>query len=419
MTFEATARESESTDEVWLKHGGASPDYAVIGAALSRAILIIRAAVTVTAASAGVLLVPHPHKLVFLILCVVLATVVEIDMMSWWPRLQRMPFTMSILDTLGIIGALAAGGTSVAYFCYAAGCAAVSGALLRLRAVPIWIAQATISYVAAIHFLTEFRLPAQVQVFVLACPMAGVVCGIGGAIARATVDRHIQSVIDLVNVAQRSAAASERARLARELHDSLTKTLRGVSFAALALPTSLRRHPELAEELASTVSAGVEAAAEQARGLVTGLRLDQPQQPFGKVVEATSQDWSRSTGTAVDLQLQQAEPTIAVRYELLRILSEALTNVERHAGAHHVRIQVQQYRGTIRLVVADDGRGLPHQPPGPSEGHFGIVGMSERARAIGGALSVRSSPDGGTWVTVTAPIRLADEVPESQEAAGV
>jgi signal transduction histidine kinase len=375
--------------------------------------------VTVTAASAGVLLVDHPYKLLFLIFCVLLVTVIEIDAMSWWPGILRRPLIMSVVDSLGIVGALAAGGPSLAYFCYAAGSAAISGALLQLRAVPIWAAQATISYVAAIQFVTEFHLPADVRVFVLACPMAGVVCGVGGAIARAAVDRQVQSVIHVVNVAQRSAAASERARLARELHDSLTKTLRGVSFAALALPTSLRRHPELAEQLASTVSAGAKAAAEQARGLVTGLRLDDPQQPFYQVVEATSRDWSRSTGIAMDLRLDQVEPAIAVRYELLRILDEALTNVQRHAEARRVQVLLQQHPDTVRLVVADDGCGIPRRPPGPSEGHFGIVGMSERARTIGGTLSVRAAPEGGTRVTANVPLRPADQAVESQEASGV
>ena len=390
------------TDEVLLEPG-------VVGAAVSRSILIIRATVTVTAASAGVLLVAEPGRQLFLILCVVLVTVLEIDIMTWWPSIVRMPVTMAVLDTLGIAGALAAGGPGLAYFCYAAGCAALSGALLQLRAVPIWVAQATVSYVAAIRFLAEFRLPADVQVFVLACPMAGVVCGVGGALARTAVDRQLQSVVSLVNVAQRSAAASERARLARELHDSLTKTLRGVSFAALALPSSLRRHPELAEQLASTVSAGVETAAQQARGLVTGLRLDRPEEPFDRVIETTVRDWSRSSGVSVELALMPTDPPIAVRYELLRIIGEALTNVERHASARQVQVRLYQEGGMLRVVVDDDGRGLPRRPSGPLEGHFGIAGMSERARSLGGTLATGVSPAGGAQIAVAVPMRLTEE----------
>jgi len=381
-------------------------DPAIVGAALTRGVVIVRAGVTIVAGSAGLLLVAYPQLLVFLILFVVLATIIEVNIMVWWPAIVRTPVWLSLIDTFGMIGALAVTGPGFAYFCYAAGCAAASGALLGLRAVPVWIVQATVSYVAAIRFLAEYTLPAEVQVFVLACPMAGVVCGVGGAIARAVVDTQVNNVLDLVQITQRSAAASERARLARELHDSLAKTLRGVSFAALALPSSLRRHPELAEQLASTVSAGVEAAAEQARGLVTGLRLDSPQQPFAAVIEEMSRDWSGTAGVAIDLDLALVEPDIAVRYELLCILGEALTNVERHAAARRVLIRLRVESHELRLLVADDGRGLPRQRPGPSDSHFGIVGMSERARSLGGSLEVSARPSGGTAVVATVPARL-------------
>jgi signal transduction histidine kinase len=263
--------------------------------------------------------------------------------------------------------------------------------------------------VAATQFLKEYHLPAEVQVSILACPMAGIMAGVGGAIARTTVDRQVESVVNLINLVKRSAAASERARLARELHDSLTKTLRGVSFAALALPASLRRHPELAEQLATTVSAGVEEAAEQARGLVTGLRLDDPEVSFSQVIEDICHDWSHSTGIAVDLDLAPVEPAVAVRYELLRILGEALANVHRQAFADRVRVQLGQRGQSLQFVVADDGRGLPRRPRGPSDGHFGIVGMIERARAIGGSLVTKGSAQHGTEVIVTVPLRLAEQ----------
>jgi signal transduction histidine kinase len=391
-------------------------DPRTVGAVLSRSVLLARAAVTVTAASAGVFLVAKPFRLLFLIAFVVLATVAENVVLTWWPSILYLPFMLALLDTLGALGALVIGGAGLAYFVYAAGCAAMAGALLRLRALPIVLAQAGVGYAAAARLLGDFHPPADIQVFILACPMAGVVCGIGGAVARAAVDQQVQSVVDLVSVAQRSAAASERARLARELHDSLTKTLRGVSFAALALPSSLRRHPELAEQLAATVSVGVEAAAEQARGLVTGLRLDQPERPFDQVVAATCHAWSASTGIAVELGLGPAEPAIAVRYEFLRILGEALANVERHAGARSVRVALHQQPETLRMVIVDDGRGLSRQPRGPGEGHFGIVGMSERARALGGALKVDPAAGGGTQVVVTVPMR-PDEPAESVASA--
>ena len=266
------------------------------------------------------------------------------------------------------------------------------------------MAQATVGFVVAARFLAGIGAADDVAVFVLAFPMAGVVCGIASALARTALARYMRLTVGLVASAQRSAAASERARLARELHDSVAKTLRGVSFAALALPASLRRHPDLAEQLAGTVSLGAQAAAREARQLVVGLRLDNPDEDFPRTIGDISRTWADETGIPVRPNLAALEPPIEVRYELTRILHEALVNVDRHALARQVSVTLEQVGDALRLVVADDGRGFSGDPTGPDTGHFGIVGMSERARAIGGQLRVTSKPRTGTRVAVLVPL---------------
>jgi signal transduction histidine kinase len=111
----------------------------------------------------------------------------------------------------------------------------------------------------------------------------------------------------------------------------------------------------------------------------------------------------------VRLDVKLVEPDIAVRYELSRILHEALANVERHADARNVAVTLTQAGDRARLVVADDGRGMPREPGGPHPASFGIVGMSERAKAIGGTLRVASAGRVGTQVLATVPIRLSTE----------
>jgi signal transduction histidine kinase len=216
----------------------------------------------------------------------------------------------------------------------------------------------------------------------------------------------------VVASAQRSAATSERARLARELHDSVAKTLRGVSLAALALPSSLRRHPELAEQLASTVSQGATAAAREARELLDGLRLDIPEQDFATTLDGICQQWSRAFGIPVQLVAAAVDPPVAVRYELCRILQEALGNIARHAHASRIAVKLSQTRRHLRLQIGDDGRGFP-VPADLSElrtgNHYGIIGMRERAQAIDGILHVASRPGVGTTVEVAVP--LAYRVP--------
>jgi signal transduction histidine kinase len=391
----------------------------IASAALSRAVLLARVAVTVAGAGAGVLQVDVPWRLVELVAVVIALAAVEVAVLTSWPQIVRWPVTVVVVDSVGLVAVLAVGGPGIAYFSYAAGCAALAGALLGLRAWPVWVAQTVLGFAVAAEFLADTQAVPELAVFVLALPTASVVAGIGLAVARTALDRHMRFTVRLVASAQRSAAASERARLARELHDSVTKTLRGVSFAALALPSSLRRHPDLAEQLADTVSKGAKAAAREAQELVAGLRLDNPEEAYIDRMAEICRAWSESSGISVNLDLRCVDPPIAVRYELTRILQEALANVERHASARCVLVTLAPSGAELHLCVSDDGRGMPSPPPGPATGHFGIVGMSERAKAIGGTLVFGAGSGGGTELVVSVPAHHATSPADGGLLAGM
>jgi signal transduction histidine kinase len=95
---------------------------------------------------------------------------------------------------------------------------------------------------------------------------------------------------------------------------------------------------------------------------------------------------------------------------LFRIAQEALTNVARHAGAKHVRVELEQCPGEIRLTIADDGRGLAPAPPNPRG--LGLIGMRARARSAGGDVAVRSQPGEGVAIEVRVPLgQLARPTP--------
>lgn len=89
-----------------------------------------------------------------------------------------------------------------------------------------------------------------------------------------------------------------------------------------------------------------------------------------------------------------------------RITQEALTNVEQHAGAERIRVELTATPGDLRLIVADDGRGFQpeHIPPG----HYGLTGINERVRLLGGQLDLRSSPAAGTRLAITIPLDGGD-----------
>jgi len=290
--------------------------------------------------------------------------------------------------------------------------------LLGLRALPVWALHAALGFTVIAELLRRTDPPVDIMALVVAFPMAGALAGVGGAMATTALTHQLELSTQLVASAQRSAVASERARLARELHDSVTKTLRGVSLAALALPSVLRRQPALAEHLAGTVVAGATAAAEQARELLEEMRFDVHHLATG--VNELCRAWSTSTGIPVQVSAAAINPPVAVSYELTRILREALANVARHGHARWVGVRLAPRPNGLMLEITDDGVGftVPDDLSGlQSAGHFGIVGMNERARTIGGALRVESAPGAGTRITVQVPLE-APVVPSHRRSIG-
>ena len=120
------------------------------------------------------------------------------------------------------------------------------------------------------------------------------------------------------------------------------------------------------------------------------------------------EDWSKQTGVRADLHcnglLNRSLPT-DVENAVYRLVQEALTNVQKHAHAKSASIIVDRPAGHIRVLIEDDGCGFD-QASAASNGHFGLVGMRERAKQIGGELRVVSAPGTGTEIVVDAPITV-------------
>ena len=339
--------------------------------------LISRAVLTLTAAGAGLLLVDNWSRIVAVMALVAIATAAEVSLVSRWPAVARHPWLLLGGDLLvaGALLPLTDGGA--AFFFYGTGWCALVGALLGGRALPLLAGQAVLGFIVAGRLLHEDRPTPTVAALIAALPMVGVLAGLGAGVAVSALVRYMDLAVGAVAAAQRSSAAAERARLARELHDSVAKTLRGVSFAAVALPSFLTRHPAMAEELASTVSSGAEAAAREARLLLEGLRADPLDRSFDQTVRLVCRGWTETTGVGVHVVADRLEPRVASRYELARILQEALANIERHARATHVRVRLVKVGEVAELSIADDGVGFTPRDVGSwqADGHFGIVGV--------------------------------------------
>lgn len=198
---------------------------------------------------------------------------------------------------------------------------------------------------------------------------------------------------------------NERTRIAREIHDSLGQALTALKLQlSAAQEAASRESPALGTRLHETTSM-VDDLVKSVRRIASDLRppiLDQLGLPAA--VEWLAQDFSRRTGIRCATSILPTDGVIVdeLATALFRIVQEALTNVLRHAGATRVDIELGMKSGCVALEINDDGSGITEASTiGP--GSLGILGMRERASALGGVLEVAPRSGGGTRVAAWFP----------------
>jgi ligand-binding sensor domain-containing protein/signal transduction histidine kinase len=211
--------------------------------------------------------------------------------------------------------------------------------------------------------------------------------------------------------AQFGAVLAERTRIAREIHDNLAQEMLGISVQLEVVARTLPPEAEVARTHLDRVRLLVRHGIAEARRYVWDLRS---QALENKDLSAALSETARrlTAETTVEIQVQVGGTfrplTKLVEDNLLRIGQEAINNAVRHAEAQHIFVNLVFDARRVRLSVRDDGRGfdtLHTQATGNGPpGHFGLVGMRERAAQIGGTLSIHSGNGSGTEVVVDVPI---------------
>ncbi len=287
----------------------------------------------------------------------------------------------------------------------------------------------------------------------LLLPGLCVIAGAMGSTLRNLMLRFGAATQALTTVQARLAAAeavsAERARLAREMHDSVAKTLYGVALAADGLAATASADgpdPARIREQAELVSRSARRAAAESRELLTDLRRDQPdapdRTPLWQELAHRAADFTTRTGLKVTCAWgggerhgeerngevgngevgnggQEGEDKVGDRTgppslpaplarHVLSIATEALENAHRHASATRVDIRAAVDGHLLRLTIHDDGSGLP---PGTTleelrgSGHFGLIGMVERAAQAGARIRIgRGTHERGTEVRLEVPL---------------
>lgn len=212
------------------------------------------------------------------------------------------------------------------------------------------------------------------------------------------------------------AVEEERARLAREMHDSVAKTLHGLAMAADGLAsTADRMDPLTVKHQAELVARSARRAAAESRELLSDLRRESGLDGGVDVVaelRSRTEDFTRRHDLPASFRPlgETAMPPIphVVARHALTIASEAMENAKRHAHPTYVDVSAGVVRDVLRISVYDDGKGLPE---GTSledlrrAGHFGLVGMVERAASIGARIRIgRGRAAKGTEVRLELPL---------------
>ncbi|MCU7936573.1 MAG: histidine kinase [Candidatus Thiodiazotropha sp. (ex Dulcina madagascariensis)] len=204
--------------------------------------------------------------------------------------------------------------------------------------------------------------------------------------------------------ARRLSIVEERASLAHELHDSLAQTLASLRFQICMLEETLQngRASGRAQQEARRIHNGVDEAHGELRELINSFRAPLDQRglvpALGKLVERFNQETEIQAFFQPDCI--KTDLTTNQEMQALRIVQESLANIRKHAKAHTVRVLLRcRGSGRYLILVEDDGVGFEGAAPQGSPGeHIGLSIMEERARRVGGELSIESEPGEGTRV---------------------
>lgn len=208
----------------------------------------------------------------------------------------------------------------------------------------------------------------------------------------------------LAGASNRVARIEERARIAREIHDTLAQGLTAIGLDIEGALRHLRDNPDEARRRLDRALATSRANLDEARRSVLDLRAA----PLaGRSLSEALADLARThtsdTGVPVAVRLDDVcEIPSRVEDQLYRIAQEALTNAHRHSQATEIDLRLRCSSGAVVLTVGDNGQGL--NPDKPATDRQGILGMRERARLVGGRVTIVSRAGTGTRVTARVPL---------------
>lgn len=205
----------------------------------------------------------------------------------------------------------------------------------------------------------------------------------------------------------------ERRRIARELHDELGQALTALRIDLIWLDGKLpARDEKIGDKLLAMlglIDKTVDAVRRISEDLRPGMLDDLG---LAAAIEHHATKFAEQTGIACELRMNREHYELDDRIAtaLFRVLQESLTNVARHANATRVTIHLQDLAGEMLLIVKDNGCGLPAPAPEKKK-TYGLIGMHERVKLLGGSLDIASAPGKGTRIEASLPFQAEMQTP--------
>ncbi|MDD5122151.1 MAG: histidine kinase [Dehalococcoidales bacterium] len=210
-------------------------------------------------------------------------------------------------------------------------------------------------------------------------------------------------------LASEQALLLERRRISSELHDSVLKSLHGLSLEAYALNQDNNQKKEMLAEKSRYIQDVCQLLSSQIRGLIMDLRDEGGTSDILPGVKNMVDSWSQSRGVPVNIILYNTEIQAGLKtsQDINKIIAEALLNIERHSEASQVGLAIKTENGQMKLEISDNGHGFD-LPSGDlyqllGKGKLGLLSMKERVELAGGNLQIESSPQ-GTRLSIRIPI---------------
>ncbi|GCE15555.1 hypothetical protein KTT_54140 [Tengunoibacter tsumagoiensis] len=203
---------------------------------------------------------------------------------------------------------------------------------------------------------------------------------------------------------------TERQRLARDLHDTLTQGVAGLLMQLEAASAYFSKgQTERTHEIVLSTMSRARTVLTETRYVLQDLRADHPRsEDLAEMAQEEIDRFTNHTGIPCEASLNALAATPDMQSgHILRAISEGLANVAQHAQAHQVWINVHECATWLEIEVRDDGIGFDPATVATRPGHYGLAGLRERVRLMGGQLTILSSPGQGTQIIITVPINDA------------